>query len=113
LDATTSVAQTLTCHIGDVTTAVDVTWRHKDGDDITNNQDGYTMKKGSVNQENIQESTLSISPAQLQKLDTSSPVTYQCSAKSLQYPESEASPYQNLVVTFHDFGEFNVSVKLM
>ena len=106
LDATTSVTQTLTCNIGDITTAVDVKWKVKDGGDITNALEGYTITKGSVNQNNVQESTLTISPAQLQKLDTSSPVTYQCSAKSSQYPQSKESPYQNLVVTFHDFGEF-------
>ena len=109
LDATTSVAQTLTCNIGDITTAVDVKGKVKDGGDITDTQEGYTITKGSVNQNNVQESTLTISPAQLQKLDTSSPVTYKCSAKSSQYPQSKESPYQSLVVTFHDFGEFNPS----
>ena len=113
LDATTSVAQTLTCIIGDVTKSVEVKWRYRDGDDITNNQDGYTMTKGSVSKKdtkNLQESTLIISPETLQKLHASSFfVTYQCSAQSSEYPESEASPYQNLLVTFHDFGEYNLS----
>jgi len=96
----------LTCKIGDITAAVDVKWKDKDGGDITDTQEGYTITKGSVNQKKVQESTLTISPTQLQKLNTSSPVTYQCSAKSSQYPQSKESPYQNLVVTFHDFGEF-------
>ena len=109
LDATTSVAQTLTCNIHDLTAAVDVKWKDKDGGDISDTQEGYRVTKGTVNQKNVQESTLTISPAQLQKLDTSSPVTYQCSAKSSQYPQSKESPYQNLVVTFHDFGELNPS----
>ena len=106
LEATTAVAQTLTCNIGNVTTAAEVSWRDGEGGEIEHNEGGYTVNKGSVNSDNVQISTLIIAPATLQNLDTSSPVTYQCSAKSSQYPESEASPYQDLVVTFLSFCKF-------
>ena len=32
MNATTAVDQTLTCNIGDVTQAVDVTWKNNDGE---------------------------------------------------------------------------------
>ena len=101
--ATTAVAQTLTCIIGDVDTAVTVSWKDKDGSPIASEQDGYTISPGTVDSgTKKQEATLTISSDILGDLD--SPVTYTCAAKSVQYPESAISADQNVVVTFLTFG---------
>ena len=104
MKATTAVDQTLTCNIGDVTQAVNVTWKDKDGADITHNQGGYTINKGTVNGSNVQVSTLTIAAATLGALDTSSPLTWKCAAKSTLYPDSEKSTYSDVVVTFLTLG---------
>ena len=106
MDATTAVAQTLTCNIGDVTQAVDVSWKKSDGSDVVNGQDGYTVVTGSV-VGTVQESTLEIEADTLKALpDTSDPLTWKCAAKSTQYPDdSEKSSDQDVVVTFHDYGK--------
>ena len=97
--ATTAVAQTLTCIIGDVDTAVTVSWKDKDGSPIANEQDEYTISPGTVDSgTKKQEATLTISPNILGKLG--SPVTYTCAAKSTKYPESAISADQNVVLTF-------------
>ena len=107
MDATDDVAQTLTCNIGMVTQAVTVSWKDTTGGDITNGGD-YTITQGTVNS-NIQKSTLTISSSKLQSLTTTSPLTWKCAAKSVQYPDSEQSAFQNVVVTFLTFGEFYLS----
>ena len=106
LDATTAVSQTLTCNIGDVTQAVDVSWKKSDESDVVNGQDGYTVVPGSVEGTN-QKSTLEIEANTLKALgDTSTPLTWKCAAKSTQYPDdSERSTDQDVVVTFHDYGK--------
>ena len=113
MDATTAVAQTLTCNIGDVTQAVDVSWKKSDESDVVNGQDGYTVVTGSV-VGTVQKSTLEIEADTLRALpDTSSPLTWKCAAKSTQYPDdSEKSSDQDVVVTFHDYGKNLQSVKL-
>ena len=101
--ATTAVAQTLTCIIGDVDTAVTVSWKDKDGSPIADRQVGYTISPGTVDSgTKKQEATLTISPNILSKLG--SPVTYTCAAKSVQYSESATSADQNVVVTFLELG---------
>ena len=106
MDATTAVAQTLTCDIGDVTQAVDVSWKKSDGSDVVNGQDGYTVNMESV-VGTVQKSTLVIDANTLKALtDTSTPLTWKCAAKSTQYPDdSEKSSDQDVVVTFHDYGK--------
>ena len=112
MKATTAVDQTLTCNIGDVTQAVDVTWTDKDDQDITHNQGGYTFNKGTVNGSNVQVSTLTIAAATLGALDTSSPLTWKCAVKSTLYPDSEKSTYSDVVVSFLKFGKFIESLAL-
>ena len=113
MDATTSSAQTLTCNIGDVTEAVDVSWKDSADLAITADTSGYTITKGSVNEGTmIQESILTIDPSKLAGLDTSSPLTWKCAAKSTAYPDSEISTFSPLVVTFLDYGKFLESVHL-
>ena len=104
MDATTAVDQTLTCNIGDVTQAVDVTWKNNDGEDITDGVGGYTITKGTVDGSNVQTSTLKIAAATLDTLDTSSPLTWKCAARSTLYPDSEKSTDSNVIVTFLTFG---------
>ena len=106
MHATTAVTQTLTCNIGDVTQAVEVTWQESDGEDITGSESGYTITRGTVDGSNVQVSTLTIRSATLHTLDTSSPLTWRCAARSTLYPDSEISSYSNVVVIFLTFGEF-------
>ena len=112
MKATTAVDQTFTCNIRDVTQAVDVTWKDETGGDITHNQGGYTINKGTVNGSNVQKSTLTITAATLGALDTSSPLTWKCAASSTLYPDSEKSTYYDVVVTFLTFGNFLKSIVL-
>ena len=112
MDATVAVDQTLTCNIGDVTQAVDVTWKDKDDKAITDGQGGYTFAKGSVDGSDIQASTLTITAATLAALNTASPVTWKCAAKSTLYADSEKSTDSDVVVTFLTYGEFLESVGL-
>ena len=107
MDATDDIAQTLTCNIGDVTQAVQVSWKTSSNGDITDGVGGYTVTQGSVDVEtNVQKSTLTITSAILKSLDTTSPLTWTCAAKSTKYTDSEQSAFQDVVVTFLTFGEF-------
>ena len=106
MHATDAVAQTLTCNIGMVTQAVTVSWKDTTGGDISDSGD-YTITQGTVDSgTNIQKSTLTISSTKLQSLTTTSPLTWKCAAKSAQYPDSEQSAFQNVVVTFVDLREY-------
>ena len=112
MDATIAVDQTLTCNIEEVTKAVDVTWKDKDGGDITHHQGGYTINKGTVDSStNVQVSTLTIAAATLSELDSTSPLTWKCAAKSTLYPDSEKSAESNVVVTFLTFGKLTNFLK--
>ena len=103
--ATTAVAQTLTCNIGNVTQAVKVTWKDKDGNMIKTGQGGYTIEQGTVESSTkIQKSTLKIEPSVLSGLGSS--VTYKCAAKSIQYSDSKISGDKDVVVNFLTFGMF-------
>ena len=107
MDATDDIAQTLTCNIGDVTQAVQVSWKTSSDGDITDGVGGYTVTQGSVDVEtNVQKSTLTITSATLKSLDTTSPLTWTCAAKSTEYRDSEQSAFQDVVVTFLTFGKF-------
>ena len=106
MDATDDIVQTLTCNIMDVTNAVVVSWKDPFDDDITDGVGGYTLTQGNVSS-NVQESTLTITPTTLKSLNTSSPLTWKCAARSSQYSDSEQSAFQDLVVTFLIFGEFS------
>ena len=112
MDATDDIAQTLTCNIGDVTQAVEVSWKSPSNADITDGVGGYTVTQGSVEgQTNVQKSTLTISSDTLKNLDTTSPLTWTCAVKSTEYTDSEQSAFQDVVVTFLTFGEFDLLLK--
>ena len=111
MKATTAVAQTLTCNIGDVTQAVDVSWKDSAGAAVTDGAGGYTITKGSV-ETNVQASTLTIAADTLKALDTASPLTWKCAAKSTLYSDSEISTFSDVVVTFLTYGKFVESVGL-
>ena len=105
MKATTAVAQTLTCKIGDVTEAVDVTWKDKDDNLIKHGQEGYVVTNGTVDESDVQVSTLTIEPSILSNVNNTLPVTWKCSAKSTLFPDSSTSPDQNVVVTFLALGK--------
>ena len=111
--ATTSVDQTLTCNIGDVTQAVDVSWQDSNGAAVTTGVGGYTVTKGSV-VSNVQESTLTITAATLAAAlgAAAGELTWKCAAKSTAYPDSEISTFSPVVVTFLEYGKFVESVHL-
>ena len=111
MSATDMVDQTLVCNIGDVTTAVTVSWTDKDDVELTNGQGGYTITQGTVDQAGIQASSLTIAAATLKALDiTSGSVIWKCAAKSSQYSDSEQSTFNDLTVTFLTLGLFVRSV---
>jgi hypothetical protein len=102
---TTAVDQTLTCKIRDQTAAVAVTWKDSYKKEITSGQSGYTIVQGSVDPSTkIQESTLTISFDTLKRLGAGA-VTFKCAAKSTQYPISEISDDQIIVVDTSTFGK--------
>ena len=101
--ATTAINQTFTCNIRNLSEAVHVTW--KDNENITiEDTEGYTIRQGIVDNNNVQTSTLTISAAKLGALDTSSPLTWKCAAQSLRFPDSERSADSHIVVTFLTLG---------
>ena len=107
MDATILVDQTLTCNIGSLTKAVDVSWKNNAGGEVKNGEGGYTVTQGTVDEKNNQKSTLTIAAATLGALsDTSKPLTWKCAAKSTLYPDSEMSAYSDVVVTFLKYGQF-------
>ena len=91
MKATTAVTQTLICNIGELSKNVEVSWKDPDGNDVTDDMEGYSVTQGSVD-ENVQKSTLTVDSPTLTSMDTSSPVEFKCSAKSLQYRNSVAAP---------------------
>ena len=107
MDATEDIAQTLTCNIGEITQAVEVSWKTPSGADITDGNGGYTVTQGSV-VSNVQKSTLAITSETLKAGLTagSSSLTWKCAAKSTEYSDSEQSVFQDLVVTFLTYSKF-------
>ena len=92
------MAQTLTCNIKlHDSTAVNVLWMDKDGTAIEHDEGGYTITQGTVDGNNIQKSTLTITAATLQALTTTSPVIWKCSAT---LPDSEQSTVEEITVSF-------------
>ena len=109
MDATDDIAQTLTCNIGMVTQAVEVSWKNPADVDITDGSGGYTVTQGTVDGgTGIQKSTLAITSATLKTALSagSSPLTWKCAAKSTEYSDSLQSAFEDVVVTFLTFGEF-------
>ena len=103
MKSTYHVAQTLTCNIGDVDNAVEVSWQDKDNKLLTNGQGGYSISQGSVSKDKHQISTLTITADTLKDLDRES--TWKCAARSTEYPDSEQSPFQDLEVIFLTLGK--------
>ena len=104
--ATKDVTQTLTCNIWEVTQAVEVSWNTPSGEDILDGAGGYTVTQGSdAAGTNVQRSTLTITSDTLKSLDTSSPLTWRCAAKSTLYSDSVQSFFKAVVVTFLTFGK--------
>ena len=110
IKATIAVNQTLSCKITDITEAVHVTRKDNDFNEITDSTEGYTIDQGTVDDDNVQTSTLTISTAKLRVMDTSSPLTWRCSVQSLRYPESDRSADLNVAVHFLTLGNSLKSV---
>ena len=103
----------MTCNIGDVTQAVDVSWKDSAGGPIAAETEGYSIVKGSVDPSTkIQKSTLTIEADTLKALTTTSPLTWKCAAKSEAHANSAISAFEDVVVTFLTFGMFVESVDL-
>ena len=105
MKATTAVDQTLTCNIGDVTEAVEVSWQDINGAAVTSGVGGYTATQGSV-VSNVQESTLTIKAETLAALKPDGALTWKCAAKSTVYGDSAISTFQDVVVNFLTYGKF-------
>ena len=105
VEATTAVALTLTCNIGDVIKDVIVTWKDQDDQFLTSGQGGYTIDMGSVDSSSkLQKSTLEITSTTLAALGDTT-VTFKCAAQSKQYPHSKISDDKDIVLNFLTFGE--------
>ena len=104
--ATTAIDQTLSCKIQNLTEPVQVTWRNLDDSEITGSSEGYAINQGTVDENGIQISTLTISAAKLSQLNTSSPLTWECVVQPSLNPNLKYSvSLTKVVVTFLDFGE--------
>ena len=101
IKATIAVSQTLSCKITDLlmTEPVHVTWKDNDSNEITDSTEGYTIDQGTVDNDNVQTSTLTISTAKLRAMETNVPLTWKCSAKSLHFPLSEHSADFNVIIS--------------
>ena len=83
-----------------------VTWRNLDDSEITGSSEGYAINQGTVDENGIQISTLTISAAKLSQLNTSSPLTWECVVEPSLNPNLKYSvSLTKVVVTFLDFGE--------
>ena len=109
MDATAAVDQTLTCNIGGVKSqAVDVSWKNSGGCNVKDGVGGYTVTKGTVDENKNQKSTLTIAASTLSNIDDrSKPRTWKCAAKSTLYPDSALSTYSDVVVTFHEYSKLH------
>ena len=101
-------ARSLTCKISGVTDPVEVIWRDMDWNDITDDEGGYTISQGSVN-DRIQEATLTISQdTLLNATDYGDYLIYHCAAKSTRYPESPPSSFKQVEAQiFISFGMYS------
>jgi len=108
-DIALAIDQTLTCTVSGLTAGQDpvvVYWKEEDaaeGSEALQDGDHYAIDQGTVTSEGEQVSILTIKVAKLGNLEGSS-VTYKCSAKSAQYPESAESQQINVVGDILTFG---------
>ena len=106
---TLHVAQTLTCKITGVTEPAEVTWIDMDWNEITDDERGYTISQGSVNDDQVQEATLTIFPDTLRNATDyhGNYVYYHCAVKSRKYPESPQSLFRRIEAQLLRFGKYN------
>ena len=99
-------ARSLTCKISGVTDPVEVIWADMDWNDITDGEGGYTISQGSVNENQVQEATLTISTGSLLNATDyhGDNLFYRCAAKSTKYPESPPSSFTLVDAQLLHFG---------
>ena len=93
--------QTITCQISDITQLASVTWKNDDESDLDHSVEGYTVNQGEIS-DGVQESTLIISSAKLQTLETST--TFTCVVHSGQYADSSPEVTKTMTLTTLTFG---------
>ena len=98
----TASDQLLTCQITGISQAVGVTWKNVDASDLSDLVDEYTVSQGTVSNE-AQESTLTITAAKLESLQTST--TFTCVVHSGQYPSSSPDVTKTMVMKTLTFGK--------
>ena len=90
-----------------------MTWMDPDGLTISPDDEMYSISQSTVDNSGKQLAELSITPAKLETLASTS--AFKCSAQSGKFPASPSSPYQELVVTVLTIGnthKFNPEVTL-
>ena len=106
-----AIDQTLTCTVSglvDGQDAVNVFWRESAGGDALEDGDMYAINEGTVNPEGTQESILTIKVAKLETITDESSLTYKCSARSTQYPDSAESEQIDVVGNILTFGTITI-----
>ena len=89
-----------------MTQKVHVTWEDVDGEEITNGTDGYIVNQGTVDFDNVQRSTLTITAARLKSVveHEGRYTTWKCKVRSTQFPLSDMFE-KDLIVEFPKYGE--------
>ena len=103
---TTAVNQIISCDISGLEAAATVEWLGPDNDTPIDEGDttNYLVVQGAFSGGN-QKTTLTILPAKLVVIASSSPATYKCSVKSGHYAASLASKADVVVTVFKAFGK--------
>ena len=107
-----AIDQTLTCTVSDLVEgqgAVDVFWRESAEGAVLGDADSdmYSIDEGTVTSDGTQVSILTIKVAKLETIDESS-VTYKCSARSTQYPDSAESEQIDVVGNILTYGTITI-----
>ena len=108
-----AIDQTLTCTVSDLVVgqdAVQVFWRESsDGDALTADGTLYDIEQGTVTSEGTQVSVLTIKADKLSTINADeTSLTYKCSAKSTQYPDSAESQQIEVVGNILTYGTVTI-----
>ena len=97
-----------------MTQKVHVTWEDADGEEITNGTDGYIVNQGTVDFDNVQRSTLTITAARLKSVveHEGRYTTWKCKVRSTQFPLSDMFG-KDLIVEFPKYGETDRLIVLL
>ena len=88
---------------------VQVSWRDNQDNDITDGESGYAISQGSVNENQVQEATLTFALGNLAydtQHDINQGVAYfKCAATSIKYSHSSRSEFKELQIQLNFLGE--------